>query len=142
MRRYFLPLVLGSYLACGSASDLPPDAKLTRGGFPDVTKLDLFKRSVTTEAEVIRQLGTPSGRGGALFAPDYQKRVVLFYESVKVSNSAFTSTTPGGPMYMQVEWVQEILGVLILDGHFDGFLWTTNIAHPEYKFDPDIPIKQ
>jgi hypothetical protein len=142
MKHYLLPLLLGSYLAGGIASEPPPDKKLTMGGFPDVAKLDHFIRGETTEVEVLRELGTPSGRGGALFAPDYRKRFILYYENVEVTDYEYITTTPGSPGYMRFDATQEILGVLILDGHFDGFLWYKNVGQPEARVDQDIPVQQ
>lgn len=141
MRRCLLPMVLGIYLAGASAGDMPPGEKLTQGGFPDVDKLALFVRGVTEEAVVIRELGAPSGRGASLLPPDYRKRAILYYENVEVTDYEFTSTEPGSSGYIQLDMTQQILGVLILDGRFDGFLWYTNIATPEATFDMTAPVR-
>lgn len=141
MKRYLINLLMTISLVIAWTGSYATDPVLHTGGFPDVSWLSKFVRGISTEAEVLEKLGTPSGRGGALFAPDYRKREILYYENIELTNYRSTTDPATGSGYIQINMKQEILGVLILNGRFDGFLWYTNSGQPEALYDYEEFVK-
>ena len=121
MKRILISVVL--VVALLGAETLCADDKFL-GYFPDITDLDFFERGVTTVEEVVAALGEPVGSGGAVLPPDYRRRDILYYEQINIKN--MQNQVTGSASYLQFDMEQSILGVLVLDGKFDGFLWYSN----------------
>ncbi len=99
----------------------PSRAEKFSGHFPDSALLDNFQRGITSRQDVIAALGEPVGAGSSLLPPDYRRRDILYYEQIDIGDMKVARNPDRS--HVTVEIHQQVLGVLLLDDKFDGFMW-------------------
>ena len=103
-------------LVAGCVSSVPPAPVPAYDYAALTTKLT---RGVSGEAEVRAALGTPGGHG-ELLLPDGKRVQALYYQNV-------VSFVVGNDIHVH----DDLLLVFLRDGKFDGYLWTSDSAHPK-----------
>ncbi len=78
------------------------------GADPNTDALGRLVLGESTETDIRRIIGTPRGRGEALWSMDMTKRKLLFYEKVRSDGRAVDL---------------KMLLILLKDGRYDGHLW-------------------
>lgn len=102
--RFVPPLVaLGILAAC----------TVEHGVRPDFARLELLVPQQSGEAEVVRALGEPSGKGMARFPEDRIRRPVWSYEFVRASLTRVNT---------------RFLLVFFRGGRYDGYMWFASDA--------------
>jgi hypothetical protein len=124
-RSKIIPVAVALVITSLMLIPLHADQKLM-GRFPDIGKLDSFERHVTTADEIIAALGLPAGNGASILPPDYQRRDIFYYEAINIGEMTSERTGSGTDTYIEIDMEQNILGILLLDGKFDGFMWYSN----------------
>ena len=94
------------------------------GRMPDISAIHKFERGVTTVEEVLAALGEPLGHGSSVLPPDYRTRKIYYYEQININD--MQAQSGGANSYFYLDMEQKILAVLILDGHFDSYMWFTS----------------
>jgi hypothetical protein len=82
-----------------------------------------FKRGVTTQEEVRRVFGKPTGTGGAFFPTARRPNEVWAYENVEMEIVG-TSRDPSAAIQAKQRWDAVLI---FFDGNlYDGFMWYTS----------------
>ena len=101
--------------------------ELRGGNFPSTRPLEeKFRRGISTEEEVIIELGTPTGTGTAIMPPDHLSMDVIYYEYLELLNIESRGRGTQTGTYIVADSDQRILLVFLDEGRFDGFMWFTN----------------
>jgi hypothetical protein len=118
-------------LALLYANGVSAATKFGTGVFPDPRPIEhKLVRGESTQADVKRLIGIPSGGGGALLPGYGDKRETLepydvwYYEDV-----GYDMSSGEGAMVMDMR--QQILMIFFKGGKFHGYFWTSNTGTVE-----------
>lgn len=99
-----IAMALGTLAGCAS--------EFRFGNPPRVDRLAALKPGVSTQADILTQLGEPRGRGAMRMESEFPKQEIMYYE--------FTEANVSGRSRLKM------LLVFVRDGKYDGHLWFSN----------------
>jgi hypothetical protein len=105
---------------------------------PDPVRLESeLVIGVATESEVIELMGQPNGRGATLLPPEHNLQTILYYDYIEIGEIHST-----GFRDLEANVHQRVIGIMLRDGIYDGFMWFSTEATAVGKGDAGATIIQ
>lgn len=125
-------LLVACCVLIGCSAPRKPD------NFPDPWLLESeLVMGVASESDVIELMGQPNGRGATLLPPEHYLQEILYYEFIDVGE---VRSIGGGNLKADMD--ARVIGILLREGIYDGFMWFSHRDTAEGKGDAGPKIVQ